>query len=81
MANNVWKITSLILLIVIFMLSIYIVAKMSYSVGYDDGKTGIISLMQIQYQTGNQIFTLPTQNQDKTRQIVYFILNKFRSIN
>jgi len=78
MANNIWKVLGIILIIVFFMLSIYTVAKMSYSVGYEDGKDGLIKIMQIQKQTGNQIYTLPTQNQDKTRQIVYFILNKFR---
>ena len=81
MANNGWKVLGIILMIVFFMLSIYTVAKMSYSVGYEDGENGIIKILQIQQQTGNQIYTLPTINQDKTREIVYFILNKFRSIN
>jgi len=78
MAINGWKVLGIILIIVFFMLSIYTVAKMSYSVGYEDGKDGLIKITQIQKQTGNQIYTLPTQNQDKTREIVYFILNKFR---
>jgi len=81
MASNGWKVVGIILMIVFFMLSIYTVAKMSYSVGYEDGENGIIKILQIQQQTGNQIYTLPTTSQDKTREIVYFILNKFRSIN
>ena len=81
MASNGWKVVGIILMIVFFMLSIYTVAKMSYSVGYEDGQSGIITMLQIQRQTGNQIITLPTINQEKTRQIVYLILNKFRSIN
>ena len=68
-------------MIVFFILSIYTVAKMSYSVGYEDGENGIITILQIQHQTGNQIYTLPTTSQDKTKQIVYLILNKFRNQN
>ena len=79
MATNGWKVIGIILMIVIFILSIYTVAKMSYSVGYEDGQSGIISLMKISKETKNPIITLANnQNPELTKKIIYFILNPTR---
>jgi len=78
MAINGWKVIGVFLIIVFFMLSIYTVAKMSYSVGYEDGKNGIIKLTQIARGTKKPIINLEKNaNPETTKQIVYFILNKY----
>lgn len=76
--GNIAKTISIILFLVFLILGTYTLTKMAYSVGYEDGENGIISLLQIQQQTGGQIYTLPTQSQDTTRKIIYFILNGFK---
>ena len=74
MSFNIWKVISIILIIVLIFLSFSYVSKVSYSAGYEDGKSGIIKLMQTQYKTGNQIITLGNERlNSQMKELVYFL--------
>ena len=76
MGMNIWKGIAIILFIVFIILSIYTFAKMAYSVGYEDGENGIISLMKISKESKNPITSLSdSSNPELTKKIIYFILN------
>ncbi len=76
MINNGWKVFGIILMIVTIVLLIYTVAKMSYSVGYEDGQEGIINLIKMSKLTGSSISSLrESSNPEITKKIVYFILS------
>ena len=63
-------------MIVTIVLLIYTVAKMSYSVGYEDGQEGIINLIKMSKLTGSSISSLrESSNPEITKKIVYFILS------
>ena len=63
--NSQWKILFWIVLILVFVLAISITAKVSYSVGYEEGQTGIITLMQLSYETGYEINHIPGKENSK----------------
>lgn len=71
---NLWLIISILLIIVTALLSAMIISKMSYSAGYEDGKNGIITMLQIQRQTGNPIITMNNNEMNKElKRFVYFL--------
>jgi len=72
---NIWKVLYIFALALVFLLSIGLVAKMAYSVGYEDGQQGILEVIKTYYETGNKVTQLPGLETNKyIKEFVYIFV-------
>ena len=72
-----WKVATILLIIFITLILFAAAIKISYSVGYEDGKSGIMTLIQNSYETQKQITQIPINENNKYfKEIVYIFVDK-----
>ena len=73
--NKIWIIVSILLAIALFLLSIGAIAKMAYSVGYEDGQQGILKIISVAIENNELIQQIPKEkNSDLIKSIVYIFI-------